>query len=141
MKVMVIIKASKDSESGLMPDEKMLTEMGKFNEKLVNAGIMIAGEGLHPSLKGKRVRFLGKERTVISGPFSNTNELIAGFWIWNVASMDEAVEWVKRCPNPMSGESEIEIRPIFESKDFGEALTPELRAQEERLRAKINREI
>ena len=140
MKVMVLIKANKDSEAGVMPDNKMLTDMGRFNEDLVNAGIMVAGEGLQPSSKGKRVRFSGKERTVINGPFDNPKELVAGFWIWNVASMDEAVEWVKRCPNPMIGESEIEIRPIFEAEDFGEALTPELREQEERLRAKISKE-
>ena len=140
MKVMVFVKADRNSEAGVMPDKKMLTDMGKFNEDLVNAGIMLAGEGLHPSSKGKRVRFSGKERTVINGPFDNPKELVAGFWIWNVASMDEAVEWVKRCPNPMIGESEIEIRPIFEAEDFGEALTPELREQEERLRAKISKE-
>lgn len=140
MKVLVIVKATKESEAGVMPDTKMLTEMGLFNEKLVNAGIMLSGEGLHPSSKGKRVRFSGIERTVIDGPFGNTNELIAGFWIWKVTSMEEAVQWVKRCPNPMSGESDIEIRPIFEAEDFGEAYTPELRAQEERLRAKIDKE-
>jgi hypothetical protein len=140
MKVMVLVKADKHSEAGDLPDKKMLTEMGKFNEELVHAGIMLAGEGLHPSSKGKRVRFFGKERTVINGPFDNTNELIAGFWIWKVASMDEAIEWVRRCPNPTAGESEIEIRPIFESEDFGEALTPELKAQEELLRVKITRE-
>jgi hypothetical protein len=118
----------------------MLTEMGNFNEKLVNACIMVAGEGLSPSSKGKRVRFWGNERTVINGPFSNIHDLIAGFWIWNVASMDEAIDWVKQCPNLTTGQSEIEIRPIFESKDFGEAFTPELRAQEDRLRAQIGKE-
>jgi hypothetical protein len=139
MKVLVIVKATKESEAGAMPNTKMLTEMGQFNEKLVNAGIMVSGEGLHASSKGKRVRFIGNERTVIDGPFGNTNELIAGFWICKVASMDEAVQWVKRCPNPMSGESEIEIRPILEAGDFGPALTPELKANEERLRKRSTR--
>jgi hypothetical protein len=136
MRVMVLVKADKRSEAGMMPDEKLLTEMGRFNEELVKAGIMLAGEGLHPSSKGKRVRFSGSNRTVIDGPFAETKELVAGFWIWRVKSMDEAVEWVKRCPNPMPGsEPEIEIRPIFEAEDFGAELTPELREQEERLRA------
>ena len=136
MRVMAIVKASRDSEAGVMPTEKDLTEMGKFNEELVKAGVRLAGEGLHPSSKGKRVRFSGSKRTVIDGPFTETKELIAGFWLLQVKSMDEAVEWMKRCPNPMPGtESEIEIRPIFEADDFGPELTPELRAQEERLRA------
>jgi hypothetical protein len=136
MRVMVLVKADKRSEAGMMPDEKLLTEMGRFNEELVKAGIMLAGEGLHPSSKGKRMRFSGSNRTVIDGPFAETKELVAGFWIWRVKSMDEAVEWVKRCPNPMPGsEPEIEIRPIFEAEDFGAELTPELREQEERLRA------
>jgi hypothetical protein len=132
---MVFVKANKESEAGQMPNRKVLTEMGKFNEELVNAGIMQAGEGLHPSSKGKRVRFSGSERTVIDGPFAETKELIAGFWIWKVESMDEAVDWLKRAP--FGGGTEIEIRPIFEAEDFGKELTPELRAQEERLRAKI----
>jgi hypothetical protein len=131
---MVIVKASKDSEAGGMPSQQLLTDMGKFNEELVKAGIMLAGEGLHPSSKGKRVRFNGPNRTVIDGPFSETKELIAGFWLWQVKSMAEAVEWVKRCPNPMPGESELEIRPVFEAEDFGAEFTPELRAQEDRVR-------
>ena len=135
MRVMVIVKADANSEAGVLPDTQLLTEMGKFNEELVKAGVMLAGEGLHPSSKGKRIRFSGEKRTVIDGPFAETKELIAGFWLWQVKSMDEAIEWVKRCPNPMSGESEIEIRPVFEADDFGEAFTPELREQEERLRA------
>jgi hypothetical protein len=135
MRVMVLVKATADSEAGVPPPEEMLTEMGKFNEELVKAGVMLAGEGLHPSSKGKRVRFSGKERTVIDGPFAETKELVAGWWLWQVRSMDEAIEWVKRCPNPMPGESEIEIRPVFEAEDFGEELTPELREQEARLRA------
>ena len=137
MRVMVIVKADQDSENGVMPDETLLTAMGAFNEELVSAGIMKAGDGLHPSSKGKRIRFSGADRTVIDGPFAETKELIAGFWIWEVASMDEAVAWAKRCPNPMRGESELEIRPIFEAADFGEAFTPELQAQEARLRAGI----
>ena len=137
MRVMVIVKATVDSEAGVMPSEQLLTEMGNFNEELVKAGIMLAGEGLHPSSKGKRVRFSGPRRTVVDGPFAETKELIAGFWLWQVKSLDEAVEWVKRCPNPMPGESEIEIRPVFEADDFGAELTPEARAQEERLRAEI----
>ncbi len=138
MRVMVIVKASADSEAGVMPSEELLTQMGSYNEELVKAGIMLAGDGLHPSSRGKRVRFSGDERTVIDGPFGETRELIAGYWIWQVRSMEEAVEWVKRCPNPMPGtEAEIEIRPVFESEDFGEAFTPELQAQEERLRAEV----
>jgi hypothetical protein len=132
---MVIVKATKDSEAGIMPEEKLLRDMGNFNEELVKAGIMLAGEGLHPSSKGKRIRFSGPGRTVIDGPFAETKELIAGFWLWQVKSMEEAVEWVKRCPNPMPGESEIEIRRVFEAADFGAEFTPELQAQEERLRA------
>ena len=137
MRVMVIIKANKDSEAGVLPDEKLLTEMGKFNEELVQAGVMLAGEGLHPSSKGKRVKFSGDKRTVIDGPFAETKELIAGFWLWNVKSMEEAIDWVKRCPNPTGQEGEVEIRQIFEAADFGDEFTPELREQEDRLRAKI----
>jgi hypothetical protein len=132
---MILIKADKNSEAGIMPDSKLLTAMGNFNEELVKAGIMEAGEGLQPSSKGARVRFSGTARTVIPGPFADTTGLIAGFWIWKVKSLDEAIEWVKRCPNPMAGETEVEIRRIFETEDFGAELTPELRAQEERLRA------
>jgi hypothetical protein len=139
MKVMVIIKATKDSEAGVLPDERILTEMGKYNEELVKAGVMLAGEGLHPTSKGKRVRFSGNTRTVIDGPFAETKELIAGFWLWQVKSMDEAVEWLKRCPNPHPGETDVEIRPLFEAEDFGAEFTPELREQEERLRAEIDR--
>jgi len=135
MRFMVLVKASKDSEAGVMPDEKMLTAMGKFNEELVKAGVLLAGEGLHPSSKGARVRFNGAQRTVVDGPFAEAKELIAGYWLWQVRSRDEAIEWVKRCPNPMPGECEIEIRQVFEAADFGPALTPELAAQEERLRA------
>jgi hypothetical protein len=135
MRVMVIVKASKESEAGQMPDQKILAAMGSYNEQLVKAGIMKAGEGLHPSSKGKRVRFSGAERTVIDGPFAETKELIAGFWLWNVKSMDEAVEWLKRAP--FGGGMELEIRPIFEAEDFGKELTPELRAQEERIREQI----
>ena len=138
MRVMVMVKATRGSEAGEMPDEKLLTEMGRYNEELVKAGIMTAGEGLHPSSKGKRVRFSGSKRTVIDGPFAETKELLAGFWLWNVKSMDEAVEWLKRCPNPHNEESEIEIRPIFDAEDFGEAFTPQLREQEERLRAQLS---
>ena len=134
MRVMVIVKASKDSEAGKLPDEKMITEMGKFNEELMKAGVLVSAEGLQATSKGKRVRFSGEKRTVIDGPFTETKELIAGYWIWQVKSMDEAVEWVKRCPNPHYEESEIEIRQIFEMDDFGPALTPELREQEQRLR-------
>ncbi|AIO69826.1 YciI family protein [Burkholderia oklahomensis] len=138
MRVMVIIKATNESEAGKMPGTELLEAMGKFNEALVKAGVMLAGEGLHPSAKGKRVRFSGSARTVIDGPFAETKELIAGFWLWKVASMDEAVEWVRRCPNPMEGESVIEIRPLFEMEDFGAELTPELREQEARLRTEID---
>ena len=150
MRFMVIVKANKDSEAGIMPDEELLSEMGKYNEELVKAGIMLAGEGLHPSSKGARVRFSGRERTVIDGPFSETKELIAGYWLWNVKSKEEAIEWVKRCPNPMTGESEIEIRQVFEAADFGgDELTPELKElfkrrerliEEERLRAQIQQQ-
>jgi hypothetical protein len=136
---MIIIKASKESEAGVLPDEKLLTEMGKFNEELVKAGIMLAGEGLHPSSKGARVVFNGTNRTVMDGPFAGKKELIAGFWLWQVKSMQEAIEWVKRCPNPMPGESEIEIRQVFEAEDFGAEFTPELRAREERLRAEAGK--
>lgn len=140
MRVIVMVKATKNSEAGVMPSEKLLADMGKFNEELVNAGIMQAGEGLHPSSKGKRVRFSGGRKSVIDGPFAETKELVAGFWIWQVKSMDEALDWVRRCPDPMPGEeSELEIRPIFEAEDFGEEFTPELRAQEEHLRAEIER--
>ena len=138
MRVMVIIKANEDSEAGVMPSEQLLTEMGAFNEELVKAGVMLDGDGLKPSSAGARVRFSGSQRTVIDGPFVETKELIAGYWIWQVESLEEAIEWVKRCPNPMSGESEIEIRPIFEAEDFGEEFTPELREQEERLRAQLS---
>ncbi len=138
---MVIVKATKSSEAGVMPSEALLAEMGQFNEQLVNAGIMLAGDGLHPSSKGKRVRFAEGETIVIDGPFAATTELISGYWIWQVKSMDEAVEWVRRCPDSMPGEkSEIEIRPVFDAEDFGEALTPELRAREERLAAEIARQ-
>jgi hypothetical protein len=136
---MVMVKATKGSEKGVMPTEQLLAEMGKYNEELVKAGIMLAGEGLQPSSKGKRVRFSGKNRTVIDGPFAETKELVAGFWLWQVKSLEEAVEWVKRCPNPHEGESEIEIRQVFEAEDFGAEFTPELRAQEERLRAQIEK--
>lgn len=139
MRVIVLIKATKDTEAGVLPEEKLLSAMGQFNEALVKAGVMLAGEGLHPSSKGVRVRFSGSQRTVIDGPFTETKELIAGFWIWQVRSMEEAVEWIRRCPNPTGHDSEIEIRPIFEAEDFGAEFTPELRAQEERLRAEIAR--
>lgn len=135
MRVMILIKADKNSEAGVMPDTALLTAMGNFNEELVKAGVMEAGEGLHPSSKGARVRFSGTTRTVIPGPFGDTAGLTAGFWIWKVKSMEEAIAWVKRCPNPMAGETEVEIRRIFETEDFGAELTPELRAQEDRLRA------
>ena len=138
---MVIVKATRNSEAGMMPSAELLAEMGKFNEALVKAGVMQAGDGLHPSSKGKRVRFSGGKKIVIDGPFAETKELIAGYWIWRVKSMEEAVEWVRRCPDPMPGEeSEIEIRPVFEAEDFGAELTPELRAQEERLRAEVERQ-
>ena len=139
MRVMVLIKADKDTEAGVMPSEQLLKEMGAFNEELVKAGIMLDGEGLKPSSAGKRVRFNGAKRTVVDGPFVETKELLAGYWIWNVKSMEEAVDWVKRCPNPTGVEAEVEIRPIFESEDFGAEFTPELRAQEDRLRAEIAR--
>jgi hypothetical protein len=139
MRFMIIVKATKDSEAGVMPDEKLLTEMGNYNEELVRAGVMLAGEGLHPSSKGARVRFSGAQRTVIDGPFTETKELIAGFWLWQVKSLEEAIEWVKRCPNPMPGESEIEIRQVFEAEDFGEEFTPELREQEKRVWAEAER--
>lgn len=140
MRFIVMVKASKDSEAGRMPSEALLAAMGKYNEELVKAGIMLAGEGLHPSSKGARVRFAGDRRIVTDGPFAETKELVAGFWIWQVKSKQEAIEWVKRCPNPMPGsESEIEIRQIFEAEDFGAELTPELRAQEERLRAEADK--
>jgi hypothetical protein len=136
MRFMVIVKADKNSEAGAMPSEELLAAMGKYNEELVNAGVMLAGEGLHPSSKGARVRFSGSNRTVIDGPFTETKELIAGFWIFQVKSLHEAIEWVKRCPNPLEGESEIEIRQVFEAEDFGAEFTPELREQEDRIRAK-----
>ena len=137
MRFMIIVKASKDSEAGIMPSEKLLTEMGKFNEELVNAGVLLAGDGLHPTSKGARVKFSGNTRTVIDGPFTETKELIAGFWLWNVKSKEEAIEWVKRCPNPHNEDSEIEIRQVFEAEDFGAEFTPELREQEERIRSQI----
>ena len=135
MRFMVMVKATKDSEAGKMPSQELLTEMGRYNEELANAGVLLAGEGLQPSSKGARVRFSGSERTVIDGPFAETKELVAGFWLIQVKSLDEAIEWVKRCPNPHEEEGEIEIRQVFESEDFGEALTPEVREQNERLRA------
>ena len=137
MRLMVIVKATKDSEAGVMPSPEMFEAMGKFNEELVNAGIMQAGDGLKPSSQGKRVAFDGAKRTVIDGPFPHTSELIAGFWIWNVKDMNEAVAWVKRCPNPMPGPSEIEIRPVFELADFGDVVTPEIAEREDRLREKV----
>jgi len=140
MRFMVMVKANEESEAGVLPSEELLTAMGTYNEELVKAGVMLAGEGLHPSSKGARVRFSGDKRTVIDGPFAETKELVAGFWLFEVKSLEEAIEWVKRCPNPMNGESEIEIRQVFESDDFGEAFTPELREQEERVwaQAKAN---
>jgi hypothetical protein len=141
MRVMVIVKATKNSEAGVMPSEKLLADMGKYNEQLVKAGVLLAADGLHPSSKGKRVRFADGKKTVIDGPFAETKELIAGYWVWQVKSMEEAIEWLRRCPDPMPGEeSEIEIRPVFEADDFGKELTPELRAQEERLRAEVERQ-
>lgn len=140
MRFMILVKATRDSEAGVMPDEQMLAEMGRFNEELVKAGVMEAGEGLHPSSRGARVRFSGKDRQVVHGPFDEVGTLVAGFWIWKCASLDEAIGWVKRCPNPMPGESEIEIRQVFSAEDFGDALTPELRAQEDRLRAEVERQ-
>ena len=137
MRFMVIVKATADSEAGVMPSEQLLAEMGAYNEELVKAGVMQAGEGLHPSSKGARVHFSGKQRKVIDGPFAETKELIAGFWIWKCASLQEAIEWAKRCPNPMPGDSDLEIRQVFEAEDFGAEFTPELREQEERLRAQI----
>jgi len=137
MRFMILVKADRNSEAGVMPSEQLLAEMGRFNEELVKAGVMLAGEGLHPTSKGARVRFTGPDRTVVPGPFPQTGDLVAGFWIWKCASLQEAIDWVKRCPNPMPGESEIEIRQVFETEDFGEALTPELRKQEERLRAQV----
>ncbi len=141
MRVMVIVKASKDSEAGKTPDEKLLTEMGKFNEELVKAGVMLAGEGLQPTSKGVRVRFSGSQRTVTKGPFSEGKDLVAGFWIWRVRSIDEAIEWAKRCPNPHNSEdTELEIRPLFEVEDFGDAATPEIREQEKRLREQVSQQ-
>jgi hypothetical protein len=137
MRVMVVVKASQESESGAAPDGKILEAMGAFNEELVKAGVMLAGEGLHPSSKGKRVHFSGARRTVTDGPFAETKELIAGFWMWKVKSMDEAIEWAKRCPNPHASDSDLEIRPVFELEDFGPELTPEEREREERLRKQI----
>jgi hypothetical protein len=139
MKVMVLVKASKDSEAGVMPSAQLLADMGKFNEELAKAGVMLAGEGLHPTSKGVRVRFSGNKRTVIDGPFTETKELIAGYWLWNVTSLDEAIEWLKRCPNPHPEETEVEIRPVFEAADFGDALTPQVRRQEERLRRTLEK--
>ncbi len=136
MRVMILIKANADTEAGVMPSEALLKEMGQYNEALVKAGVMLAGEGLHPSSAGKRVRFDGSRRTVVDGPFTESKELIAGFWLWQVKSLEEAVEWVKRCPSPTGNVSEIEIRPVFEAEDFGAEFTPELRAQEARLRAR-----
>ena len=141
MRFMILVKADKTTEAGALPDEKLLTEMGKFNQELVSAGVMLAGEGLHPTSKGKRVRFSGEKRTVIDGPFAETKELVAGFWMWQVKSMEEAIEWVKRCPNPFPDtESEIEIRQVFEADDLGAEFTPELREQEERLRAQVEKQ-
>jgi hypothetical protein len=137
MRVVVFVKATASSEAGEMPSTELLAAMGKYNEELVNAGVMEAGEGLHPSSRGKRVRFSGSDRTVIDGPFAETKELVAGFWIWNVSSMDEAVDWAKKCPNPMNEESDLEIRPFFEAADFGEAFTPELQEQDARLRDRL----
>ena len=139
MRFMVIVKANKDSEAGVLPSKEMLTEMGNFNEELVKAGVMLAGEGLQPSSKGARVKFSGSKRTVVDGPFAETKELIAGFWLWQVKSKEEAIAWVKRCPNPMKGESEIEIRQVFEAEDFGAEFTPELREQKDRLRAQMSK--
>ena len=137
MKVMVMVKATEESEAGVLPTGELLEAMGKFNEELVNAGVMLAGEGLHPSARGVRVAFDGPERRVIDGPFAETSELVAGFWLWQVRSLDEAIEWARRCPNPMPGPSELEIRPLFEAEDFGEMLTPELREREARLRERL----
>lgn len=137
MRFAIFVKATKESEAGVMPSEQLLSDMGKYNEELVNAGIMLAGEGLHPTSKGARVRFSGAKRTVVKGPFPEPHELVAGFWIWQVKSLEEAIEWVKRCPNPMLGDSEIEIRQVFEAEDFGAEFTPEMREREERLRTRI----
>ena len=137
MRVMVIIKADQDSEAGVMPSEQLLTEMGNYNQELVDAGVMLAGEGLHPSSKGARVRFSGEKRSVIAGPFQETSQLVAGFWLWQVNSVEDAIQWVKRMPNPMGAEAEVEIRPVFEAEDFGEEYTPELREQEERMRQQV----
>ena len=137
MRFMIIVRSTSGSEAGVMPSERLLSEMGKFNEELVKAGVMLAGEGLHPSAKGARVRFSGKQRSVIDGPFAETKELIAGFWLWQVKSLDEAIEWVKRCPNPFDTDSEIEIRQVFEAGDFGAEFTPELREREARLRTQL----
>jgi hypothetical protein len=137
MRVMVLVKANEESEAGQMPSTELLEAMGNYNEELVKAGVMVAGEGLHPSSKGARIRFSGEERSVIDGPFAETKELLAGFWLWEVRDMDEALEWAKRCPNPMEGESTLELRPVFEAEDFGDELTPELRNQEDRLRRQI----
>lgn len=139
MRVIVFVKANADSENGVMPDQKLLSEMMQFNEELVKAGVMLAGEGLHPSSKGARVNFKGTERIVTDGPFAETKELVAGFWIWKVKSLEDAIEWAKRCPNPMGEEGTLEIRPIFEAEDFGDQLTPELKEQEERLRAQVEK--
>jgi hypothetical protein len=138
MRFMVLVKATPESESGVLPDEQLLTDMGRFNEELVRAGVMQAGEGLRPSSRGVRVRFSGNERTVVEGPFGHTSELVAGFWLWQLDSLEEAIEWVKRCPNPMPGDSEIEIRPLYEAEDFGADFTPELREQEARLRRQMD---
>ncbi|HEV2397808.1 MAG TPA: YciI family protein [Candidatus Sulfotelmatobacter sp.] len=140
MRVMVVVKATRDSEAGVIPSKELITAMGKYNEELVKAGIMLAGDGLQPSSKGKRVRFSGDKRSVIDGPFAETKELIAGFWIWQVRSMEEAVEWLKRCPNPHCEDSEVEIRPLFEAADFGENLTPEAKERDQRLRGQIGRQ-
>ena len=137
MRVMVMVKATAESEAGVMPDEALMTAMGRFNEELVKAGVMLAGEGLHPTSRGARVLFDGPTRTVVDGPFAETKELVAGFWLWQVRSMDEAIEWARRCPNPHAGPSQLEIRPVFEAEDFGAEFTPELREQEARLRAQI----
>ncbi len=139
MRFMIIVKATKDSEAGVMPSEQLLTDMGKFNEELAKAGVLLAGDGLQPSSKGARVRFSGKKRTVVDGPFAETKELVAGFWIWKVKSKEEAIEWVKRCPNPMPGDSDIEIRQLFEAEDFGEQFTPELKEQAERVYDQVSR--
>lgn len=141
MRVMVMVKATKNSEAGVMPDEKLLAAMGKYNEELVKAGVMLGGEGLHPSTKGKRIVFSGGKKSIVDGPFAETKELIAGYWLWQVKDMDEALEWLRRCPDPMPGEESIlEVRPVFEAEDFGAEFTPELRAQEERLRAQIEQQ-